>query len=76
MTIHEQILRPSLHDQLRERLRTLIIEGELEPESRIDEKALCERFGVSRTPLREVLKVLATEGLVTGRGWQGSTCTT
>lgn len=65
MTIHEQILRPSLHDQLRERLRTLIIEGELEPESRIDEKALCERFGVSRTPLREVLKVLATEGLVT-----------
>jgi DNA-binding GntR family transcriptional regulator len=63
--IHEPILRPSLHDQLRERLRTLIIEGELEPDSRIDEKALCERFGVSRTPLREVLKVLATEGLVT-----------
>jgi DNA-binding GntR family transcriptional regulator len=64
-TLHEPILRPSLHDQLRERLRTLIIEGELEPDSRIDEKALCERFGVSRTPLREVLKVLATEGLVT-----------
>jgi DNA-binding GntR family transcriptional regulator len=64
-TVHEPILRPSLHDQLRERLRTLIIEGELEPDSRIDEKALCERFGVSRTPLREVLKVLATEGLVT-----------
>jgi DNA-binding GntR family transcriptional regulator len=63
--MHEPILRPSLHDQLRERLRTLIIEGELAPESRIDEKALCERFGVSRTPLREVLKVLATEGLVT-----------
>lgn len=63
--VHEPILRPSLHDQLRERLRTLIIEGELEPDSRIDEKALCLRFGVSRTPLREVLKVLATEGLVT-----------
>jgi DNA-binding GntR family transcriptional regulator len=62
--VHEPILRPSLHEQLRERLRTLIIEGELAPESRIDEKALCERFGVSRTPLREVLKVLATEGLV------------
>ena len=63
--VHEPILRPSLHDQLRERLRTLIIEGELAPDSRIDERALCERFGVSRTPLREVLKVLATEGLVT-----------
>jgi DNA-binding GntR family transcriptional regulator len=63
-TAHEPILRQSLHDQLRERLRTLIIEGELAPDSRIDEKALCERFGVSRTPLREVLKVLATEGLV------------
>jgi DNA-binding GntR family transcriptional regulator len=63
--IHQPLLRPSLHEQLRERLRTLIIEGELEPESRIDEKGLCERFGVSRTPLREVLKVLATEGLVT-----------
>jgi DNA-binding GntR family transcriptional regulator len=62
---HEPIQRTSLHDQLRERLRTLIVEGELEPDSRIDEKALCERFGVSRTPLREVLKVLATEGLVT-----------
>jgi DNA-binding GntR family transcriptional regulator len=64
-SLHEPILRTSLHEQLRERLRTLIIEGELKPESRIDEKALCERFGVSRTPLREVLKVLATEGLVT-----------
>jgi DNA-binding GntR family transcriptional regulator len=63
--VHEPILRPSLHDQLRERLRILIIEGELKPDSRIDERALCERFGVSRTPLREVLKVLATEGLVT-----------
>jgi DNA-binding GntR family transcriptional regulator len=64
-TVHDPIQRPSLHDQLRERLRTLIIAGELPPDSRIDEKALCARFGVSRTPLREVLKVLATEGLVT-----------
>jgi DNA-binding GntR family transcriptional regulator len=62
---HDPIPRLSLHEQLRDRLRTLIIEGELAPDSRIDEKALCERFGVSRTPLREVLKVLATEGLVT-----------
>ena len=62
--VHDPIPRLSLHDQLRERLRTLIINGELAPASRIDEKALCERFGVSRTPLREVLKVLATEGLV------------
>jgi DNA-binding GntR family transcriptional regulator len=65
MSVADPIFRPSLHDQLLERLRALIIEGELVPDARIDEKALCERFEVSRTPLREALKVLAAEGLVT-----------
>lgn len=58
------INRRSLTDELVERLRDLIVEGELQPGERIGEKALCERFGVSRTPLREALKVLASEGLV------------
>jgi DNA-binding GntR family transcriptional regulator len=54
----------SLHEKLVIQLRDLIVEGEIEPGARISERLLCERFGVSRTPLREVLKVLASEGLV------------
>lgn len=56
--------RRSLHDALLEPLREMIVEGELEPGARIAEPDLCARFGVSRTPLREALKVLASEGLV------------
>lgn len=59
------IRRVSLHDEVVARLRELVLEGELAPGTRVPEKALCERFGVSRTPLREALKVLAAEGLVT-----------
>jgi DNA-binding GntR family transcriptional regulator len=46
------------------RLRELIIEGELAPGTRLNERALGERLGISRTPLREALRVLAAEGLV------------
>jgi DNA-binding GntR family transcriptional regulator len=58
------IQRLSLHDETVARLRTMITEGDLLPGSRIAERELCERFGISRTPLREALKVLASEGLV------------
>ncbi len=61
----EPIVRRTLHDELLERLRQMIIDGELVPGSKVPEKDLCARFGVSRTPLREALKVLANEGLVT-----------
>lgn len=54
----------SLHDQLVARLREMVLEGELAPASPLPEKMLCDTFGVSRTPLREAFKVLATEGLV------------
>ncbi|CAG2139358.1 hypothetical protein LMG19282_01627 [Cupriavidus campinensis] len=53
------------------RLRTMIQEGELPPGVRIDEKAFCEAFDVSKTPLREALKVLVSEGLVLHRQYIG-----
>ena len=55
---------PSLHEGLLEGVRTLINEGDLLPGARVPERELCARFNVSRTPLRECLKVLAAEGLV------------
>ena len=61
----EPIRRRSLHEELLIMLRELIISGVLAPGSKVPEKDLCERYGVSRTPLREALKVLATDGLVT-----------
>jgi len=61
----EAIVRRSLHDELVVRLQRLIIEGDLTPGEKVPEKELCERYNVSRTPMREALKVLASEGLVT-----------
>jgi DNA-binding GntR family transcriptional regulator len=58
------IARQSLPDELARRLREMIAAGELRPGSRVNMPRLCGRFGVSRTPLREALKVLAAEGLV------------
>ncbi|WP_188582307.1 GntR family transcriptional regulator [Azorhizobium oxalatiphilum] len=54
----------SLHGQLLARLREMVLDGELRPGSPLPERMLCETFGVSRTPLREAFKVLATEGLI------------
>lgn len=54
----------SLHTDLLGQIRDFIVEGHLKPGSRIPERELCERFDVSRTPLREALKVLASEGLI------------
>ena len=54
----------SLHADIVSQLRDFIVEGHLVPGSRIPERELCEKFDISRTPLREALKVLAAEGLV------------
>lgn len=54
----------SMHDAVATRLRSMVFERELEPGQWIDEKALVEAWQISRTPLREALKVLAAEGLV------------
>ncbi|WP_019905837.1 GntR family transcriptional regulator [Methylobacterium sp. 77] len=57
-------LAKSLHGELLARLRDYIVEGNLAAGARVPERILCERFGISRTPLREALKVLASEGLI------------
>lgn len=62
--LRKPIPRRTLHDELVERLREMIHAGELQAGQKIPEKALCEQFQVSRTPLREALKVLAADGLV------------
>ncbi|RXF66976.1 GntR family transcriptional regulator [Hansschlegelia zhihuaiae] len=54
----------SLHGELLTALRDHIVEGNLADGARVPERELCVRFGVSRTPLREALKVLASEGLI------------
>lgn len=58
------IRRRPLHDEVVERLRDMIVEDQLAQGERVNEADLCERLGISRTPLREALKVLAAEGLV------------
>ncbi|MCU0761938.1 MAG: GntR family transcriptional regulator [Hydrogenophaga sp.] len=54
----------SLHDEVAARLRELIFSGALQPGAFVDEVAMADRLEISRTPLREALKVLAAEGLV------------
>jgi DNA-binding GntR family transcriptional regulator len=54
----------SLHGEVLSRLRDYIVEGSLAEGERVPERELCEMFGISRTPLREALKVLASEGLL------------
>src|SRR6056297_1354902 len=60
----DPIGRTALAVEITNRLRQMILEGQLQPGEKINEKALTEQFGVSRTPLREALKVLAAEGLL------------
>ncbi|MDM0044018.1 GntR family transcriptional regulator [Variovorax dokdonensis] len=62
----------ALYEEVAELLRQRIFSRELEPGSWIDELKLAEEYGISRTPLREALKVLATEGLVTMKVRRGA----
>jgi DNA-binding GntR family transcriptional regulator len=59
-----KLARQHLHDTVVEHLRDLIVEGVLPPGMKLNERELCETMGISRTPLREALKVLAVEGLI------------
>src|SRR6186713_2914626 len=62
----------ALYEEVAELLRQRIFQRELAPGSWIDELKLAEEYGISRTPLREALKVLAAEGLVTMKVRRGA----
>jgi DNA-binding GntR family transcriptional regulator len=62
----------ALYEEVAELLRERIFTSQLAPGSWIDETRLAEEYGISRTPLREALKVLATEGLVTMKMRRGA----
>jgi DNA-binding GntR family transcriptional regulator len=68
-----QSLSPrALYEEVAELLRQRIFKRELEPGSWIDELKIAQDYGISRTPLREALKVLAAEGLVTMKVRRGA----
>jgi DNA-binding GntR family transcriptional regulator len=62
----------ALYEEVAEQLRQRIFQRELQPGSWIDEVKIAQDFGISRTPLREALKVLAAEGLVTMKVRRGA----
>lgn len=65
------IQRHSLHEAVVDRLRDMVVEGEIPAGDRLNESHLAEQLGVSRTPIREAIKLLASEGLLDlaiGRG--------
>src|SRR5690606_13876427 len=60
----EAVTPRPLHIEVADRLRDLITQGELAAGDRLNERLLTERFTISRTPLREAIRMLAAEGLV------------
>lgn len=59
-----RVVHHSLHNDVASQLRARIFDGQLPPGSFLDEVALCAQMSISRTPLREALKVLTAEGLI------------
>ena len=59
-----EISRMGLHDQVAARLRVMLVEGRIPPGAKLNERELCDLLRVSRTPLREAIKLLGAEGLV------------
>ena len=59
-----RLVHNSLHEEVADRLRERIFDGQLEPGAFLDEVQLARELAISRTPLREALKVLAAEGLI------------
>lgn len=64
MNPKDPIARTTLHAEVTARLRSLIVESFIKPGERVPELEISKDMGVSRTPIREALKVLASEGLV------------
>lgn len=61
---NKEISRLNLSDQIANRIRDMIIQDQLSPGDRIREREVCKELNVSRTPLREALHMLASEGLI------------
>ena len=61
-----------LYEDVADRLRDQIFAKQLAPGSWLDEQSLAEQFGISRTPMREAIKALASEGLVTMKMRRGA----
>lgn len=59
-----KIVKTALYVEVTERLRSMIASGQLKPGTWIDEQKLAEQLGVSRTPFREAIRILASEGLL------------
>jgi DNA-binding GntR family transcriptional regulator len=59
-----RVPRAALHEQAAHRLRQMLVENRVAPGAKLNERALSEELKVSRTPLREAIKMLAAEGLV------------
>jgi DNA-binding GntR family transcriptional regulator len=72
MTVVSLAPRAALYQEVAELVRQRIFRRQLAPGSWIDEMKLAEEYGISRTPLREALKVLAAEGLVTMKVRRGA----
>ena len=71
-TLPQNLKQRALYEDVAELLRQRIFNREMLPGSWIDELKLADNYGISRTPLREALKVLATEGLVTMKVRRGA----
>ncbi len=75
MPVLQKLERQQLHDTVVEHIRNFIVEGALAPGSKLNEREICETLGISRTPLREALKVLSAEGLIDITPNRGATVT-
>jgi len=62
--VEEEIKFRSIADQLYDYLSNAIIEGVLKPEEKLVEDDLCNKFGISRSPIRECFRILQSEGLI------------
>ena len=70
--MNTKLINRPLYEDVAERLREQIFSHELAPGSWLDEQSLALAFGISRTPMREAIKVLASEGLVTTKMNKGA----
>ncbi len=70
--MNTKLINRPLYEEVAERLREQIFSHELAPGSWLDEQSLAVAFGISRTPMREAIKVLASEGLVTTKMNKGA----